>query len=70
MCQTEASVRNKRKQGTEVRNPDGTVSADGLLSIASDAIHMYGRFAGGRMMEKLGVTNPAFLDNAYGLTYM
>ena len=61
---------NGSPKQTEVRNPDGTISADGLLSIAADAINQYGRFAGGRMMEKLGVTNPAFLDNAYNVTCM
>jgi len=61
---------NGSQKQTEYRNPDGTISADGLLSIASKAIKQYGRFAGGRMMEKLGVTNPAFLDNAYNVTCM
>ena len=55
---------NGSEQQTEVRNPDGTVSADGLMLIASAAIKQYGVFAGGRMMQKLGVTNPTFLENA------
>ena len=55
---------NGSQKQTEYRNPDGTISADGLLSIASDAIKQYGVFAGGRMMQKLGVTNPTFLENA------
>ena len=44
--------------------PDGTIDADSILRGCSSIMKRFGRYAGGRMLEKFGYTNPAFLDNA------